>query len=163
MTLRFRNVDAHPSDLVERWPTEAIRTALERGSLTHWRRLVRAVRREPWGGTARRLEAALQSSRPYGVAPLLSSVLQRARADAERSERDEVARRVRGHLERFGGDRATFAESIGTSTSRLSTYLTGRVAPASTLLVRMERVADRAYETRGSRRPRDENARPPSA
>lgn len=38
-------------------------------------------------------------------------------------------------------DVAALAERIGTSTSRLSTYLNGRVAPASTLLVRMERVA----------------------
>ena len=39
--------------------------------------------------------------------------------------------------------RGAFAEAIGTSASRLSTYLSGKVAPSSTLLVRMERVASR--------------------
>jgi len=36
---------------------------------------------------------------------------------------------------------AAFAEAIGTSPSRLSTYANGRVAPSATLLLRMERVA----------------------
>jgi predicted transcriptional regulator len=52
-----------------------------------------------------------------------------------------VARRVAAHLDASGLGRAASAEAIGTSTSRLSTYLTGTVAPSSTLLVRMERVA----------------------
>ncbi len=139
--LRFRNVDARPSDPVEEWPFEGVLAAVERGTLVDWRRLLVAVRSDPWGPVARDLEQALGISRPYGTAPLLEGALRRARAAATESEREEVARRVRAAFETSGLDRAGFAERLGTSTSRLSTYLTGRVAPASTMLVRMERVA----------------------
>lgn len=66
-----------------------------------------------------------------------------ARREAEDAERKEVARRVGEWLQRTGMSRAEFAEAIGTSTSRLSTYLTGRVAPSSTLMIRMENLASR--------------------
>lgn len=36
---------------------------------------------------------------------------------------------------------AAFAEALGTSQPRLSTYLTGRVTPAATLLVRAQRIS----------------------
>ena len=143
MTLRFRHLDVAPDAPVEDWPTEGVLAALERGGLGDWRRLATAVRADPWGPVARRLESALAASRPYGVAPLMDRVLAHARRDAEAAERAEVARRVRAHLGASGLGRADFAEAIGTSTSRLSTYLTGKVAPSSTLLVRMERVARR--------------------
>jgi len=62
--------------------------------------------------------------------------LARARAEAEVDERAQVARRVRTLLERSGLSRRAFAERVGTSPSRSSTYLNGRVAPSSTLMVR---------------------------
>ncbi len=146
MTLRFRHLDVGPDAPVEAWPTEGVLAALERGGLSDWRRLAMAVRADPWGPVARRLEDALAASRPYGAAPLMERVLAHARLDAEAAERAEVARRVRAHLDASGLGRAAFAEAIGTSASRLSTYLNGRVAPSSTLLVRMERVARRAAD-----------------
>lgn len=143
MTLRFRHLDVGPDAPVEAWPTEGVLAALERGGLSDWRRIAAAVRSDPWGPVARRLEDALAASRPYGAGPLLDRVLMHARRDAEIAERAEVARQVRVLLEASGLDRGAFAEAIGTSSSRLSTYLTGKVAPSSTLLVRMERVAAR--------------------
>jgi hypothetical protein len=139
--LRFRNVDAEPTDPVETWPFEGVLAAVERGTLTDWRRVVEAVRRDPWGSVARDLEPALDVARPYGTAPLLRRAIERAREQRALDERAEVARRVRAALAASGLDRATFAERIGTSASRLSTYVTGKVAPSSTLLVRMERLA----------------------
>ncbi len=139
--LRFRNVDASPSDPVESWPFEGVLTAVERGSLVDWRRLTAAIRRDPWGPVARDIEHVLEVSRPYGTAVLLEGAVRRARETAVAAERGEVVRRVRAALDASGLDRAAFAARIGTSTSRLSTYLTGRVAPSSTMLVRMERVA----------------------
>jgi hypothetical protein len=144
--LRFRNVDADPGDPVERWPTEGMIAALERGGLLDWRRIAAAVDADPWGPAGRRLEDALLATQAYGVDVLMRAVLERARAGHERRERDEVARRVRSSLEASGLGRAAFAERLGTSPSRLSTYLSGRVAPASTLLVRMERVAAQARD-----------------
>lgn len=139
--LRFRNVDADPGDPVATWPTEGVIAALERGGLSDWRRLAAAVRADPWGPVARRIEDALLATRPYGVQVLMERSLSRARSEAEAGERAEVARRVRSLWQASGLDRSRFAERIGTSASRLSTYLSGKVAPSSTLLVRMERVS----------------------
>ena len=68
MPLRFRNIDASPDDPVETWPQEGIEAALERGSLSDWRRIHRAVEHAPWGPVARSLEQVLTYCRPYGVA-----------------------------------------------------------------------------------------------
>lgn len=141
MSVRFRHLDVDADAPVATWPTEGVIAALERGSLTDWGRIAEAVRADPWGLVARRLEDALAATRPYGVAPLMERMLHEARRRAESEERAEVARRVTALLEASGLSRSAFAEAIGTSTSRLSTYVTGRVAPSSTLLVRMERVA----------------------
>lgn len=46
-------------------------------------------------------------------------------------------------LDASGMTRREFAEAIGTPASRLSTHLSGKVAPFSTRLVRMERVVSR--------------------
>jgi transcriptional regulator with XRE-family HTH domain len=42
-----------------------------------------------------------------------------------------------------GLTRAEFASRIGTSASRLSTYVTGKVTPSAALLVRMRDVSER--------------------
>jgi hypothetical protein len=141
--LRFRQLDIEPSSPVEAWPTEGLITALERGSLSDWRRIVRALEADPWGAVARRLESALAASDGYGAPALLRAALERARVREVERERAEVTTRVQRALQTSGMSRAAFAEAIGTSASRLSTSLSGRVSPASTPLVRMERVAAR--------------------
>jgi DNA-binding transcriptional regulator YiaG len=141
--LAFRNIDASPDDPVSEWPQEAIQTALERGSLSHWRRLAKAIQAEPWGPTARRVEEVLTYNRPYGVAEAMERVLAQARETAEASERRAVATEIGQMIEHSGLTRAEFASRIGTSTSRLSTYVTGKVTPSAALLVRMHNVAER--------------------
>lgn len=140
MALVFRNVDADPADPVETWPAEAVRTALERGGLSYWKRLRAAILDDPWGPVARRVEEAIAVDPPYGTGPLFADVISDARARAEADERDAVAAEVQDLLDRSGLSRAEFASRIGTSTSRLSTYLTAKVTPSAALLVRMRRV-----------------------
>lgn len=142
MTLTFRNLEnVSPDSPVREWPTEAVLAALERGSLHDWRRLIRAIEAEPWGEVARKVEQALEVSRPYGVAGLMKRAIERARVRTASSERDEIARQVRHHLQRSGLTQTEFAERIGTSASRLSTYITGKVTPSAALLLRMQRVS----------------------
>ena len=145
MSLAFRNIDVSPEDPVELWPTEAVLTALERGGLGHWRRLAAAIVEDPWGPVARRVEEALEVSRPYGVGVLMADILAAARRTAEHAERAVVAAEVTQLLAASGMARAEFASAIGTSTSRLSTYLSGKVTPSAALLVRMRRVATRQF------------------
>jgi transcriptional regulator with XRE-family HTH domain len=145
MSLAFRNIDISPEDPVELWPTEAVLTALERGSLGHWRRLATAIIEDPWGPVARRVEEALEISQPYGIGVLMADILAAARKTAERAERAVVAAEVTRLLTDSGLARAEFASAIGTSASRLSTYLSGKVTPSAALLVRMRRVATRRF------------------
>lgn len=142
-TLTFRNVDASPDDPVSGWPLEGIQTALERGGLSHWRRLAEAIQAQPWGPVARRVEEVLTYSRPYGVAMTMERVIAGARESAKESERDAVAAEVDRLVRASGLSRAEFASRVGTSASRLSTYVTGKVTPSAALLVRMRNAAER--------------------
>lgn len=138
--LAFRNVNASPDDPVSEWPLEAIQTALERGGLSHWRRLAAAIRAQPWGPVARQIEEVLTYSRPYGVAELMERVIADARDDTAADERATVAAEVASLIERSGLSRAEFAALVGTSTSRLSTYVTAKVTPSAALMLRMSRL-----------------------
>ena len=139
--LKFRNIDASPDDPVQAWPFEGILAAVERGTLPDWRRLATAVRADPWGPVARQVLDAVRLSRPYGTTELLEGVVVQAREQAIESERQDVAAEVRGIVGRSGLSTQDFAARIGTSRSRLSTYMSGKVVPSATLMVRMRRVA----------------------
>lgn len=146
MTLQFRNVDASPDDPVSAWPAEAVHTALERGGLAQWRRLATAIRAAPWGPVARRVEEAIAVDPPYGTGALMAEVIETARDEARRLERATVAAEIASLIDASGLTRPQFASAIGTSASRLSTYLGGTVVPSAALLVRIRRVvADEAY------------------
>ena len=144
--LKFRNIDASPDDPVETWPFEGILAAVERGTLPDWRRLAAAIRADPWGPVAQQVLEAIRLSHPYRTAELLEGVVARARELAIDSEREEVASEVRDLAARSGLSKQEFAERIGTSRSRLSTYMSGKVVPSATLIVRMRRAAHHASE-----------------
>jgi DNA-binding transcriptional regulator YiaG len=139
--LKFRNIDASPKDPVETWPFEGILAAVERGTLPDWRRLAKAIYADPWGPVAQQVIETLSLSHPYGTAELLEGVVSRAREEAAESERYEVAAEIRSLVDGSGLSRQDFAERIGTSRSRLSTYISGRVVPSASLMVRIRRVA----------------------
>jgi DNA-binding transcriptional regulator YiaG len=145
--LKFRNVDASPDDPVETWPFEGILAAVERGTLPDWDRLATAIRADPWGPVAQQVLEAVRLSRPYGTTELLEAVVAQARRLATDSERDTVASEVRDLVGRSGLSKQNFADRIGTSRSRLSTYMSGKVVPSAALMVRMRRVALHASKT----------------
>ena len=145
--LRFRNIDASRDDPVETWPFEGILAAVERGTLPDWDRLAIAIRADPWGPVAQQVLEAIRLSLPYGTAELLEAVVARARQLSIDSERDNVASEIRDLVGRSGLSKQDFADRIGTSRSRLSTYMSGKVVPSATLMVRMRRVAPHASKT----------------
>ena len=53
-----------------------------------------------------------------------------------------MAARVRAAVDRSGLTNSRFADLVGTSASRLSTYLSGKVTPSAAMLVRIERAGD---------------------
>lgn len=143
MTLAFRHVDVPPGTPVESWPYEAIVTAIERGTLTDWVTLVRAINADPWGPVARQIEDYLSYESPYGVGPLLTRAIERARRTADAAERAEVATEVAGLIAASGLTVAELASRIGTSRSRLSTYRSGTVTPSAAMMVRLRNAVRR--------------------
>lgn len=79
MVLKFRNIDADPSDPVATWPYEGIVTCLERGQLSDLARLAKEIYREPFGEVAESVREFLLYERPYGIAPFFEHVLAEAR------------------------------------------------------------------------------------
>jgi hypothetical protein len=139
--LKFRNITASAEDPVETWPFAGVLTAVERGTLPDWRRLARAIQADPWGPVAQQVLEAVHISQPYGTTELLEGVVDRARKLATDTERADVAAEVGCLVGESRLSQQDFAERIGTSRSRLSTYMSGKVVPSAALMVRMRRVA----------------------
>jgi DNA-binding transcriptional regulator YiaG len=152
-TLKFRNVTASVDDPVETWPFEGILTAVDRGTLPDWRRLAAAIRADPWGPVAQQVLEAVEMSRPYGTSELLTTVIEGARRDAADSEREQVAGEIRDLVARSGLSQQDFALRLGTSRPRLSTYMSGKVTPSASLMLRMRRVAAQTPASYGQRLP----------
>jgi hypothetical protein len=136
---------------VEFWPTSAIRAALETDDLTVWQRIVVAIKRDPYGRTARQVEEVLETARPYGVSKALSEVLTRTREHLEANERAEVSRLVRSLLERSGLGQDEFASRIGVPSGDFAAYLAGETSPPASLMIRMRRLSNRFAKMRSER------------
>lgn len=136
---------------VEFWSTSAIRAALQTGDIATWQLIVVALKRDPYGRTARQVEEVLAGTGPYGISKALSEVLTRARAHLEANERAEVARHIRALLEKSGLGQQEFASRIGVPNADFSTYLRGEVSPTASLMVRMSKLADRFAKMRSAR------------
>jgi hypothetical protein len=141
-------VDQRP---VEFWPTSAIRAALETDDLTVWQRIVVAIKRDPYGRTARQVEEVLETAPPYGVSKALDEVLTRSREHLEANECAEVARHILMLLQRSGLGQDEFASRIGIPADRFAAYLQGATSPAASLMIRMRRLSDRFAKMRNDR------------
>jgi DNA-binding transcriptional regulator YiaG len=141
MTVRFRNLDFDSTAPLDQWPAEAIETLLDRGSLSDWRRLADAIRRNPWGPAARTTETVVAWGEHYGVDALMSNVIRHAREDVTLRGRSEYAAQIRSWRARTGLTLRQFALAAGTSASRLSDYEHAKVAPTTDVLGRLAHVA----------------------
>jgi hypothetical protein len=113
---------------------------------------VAAIKRDPFGRTARQVEEVLRTAKPYGVSKALAEVLNRTREHLEANERAEVARQIQAMLEKSGLGQQEFASRIGVQNDDFATYLSGEVSPSASLMVRMRRLADRFAKMRSTRR-----------
>ncbi|MGE2814820.1 XRE family transcriptional regulator [Mycobacterium heidelbergense] len=136
---------------VEFWPTSAIRSALQGGDIDTWKRIAGALKRDPYGRTARQVEEVLEGTRPYGISKALWEVLERARAHLEANERTEVARHVRLLIDRSGLAEQEFASRIGVEPEDLAAYLDGSVSPSASLMIRIRRLSDRFVKVKSTR------------
>lgn len=147
MPLRFRNLDVSPSDPVELWGVEGILTAIDRGKLSDWRRVMRAVRDDPWGPVAQDLEEALELAEDRGAVGAINAALSQVRDERAAREREDVAAELRAIRDRIGLHQGEFARRLGTSRTRVNTYLTGKVTPSAAFMVRARDLERRASAT----------------
>ena len=144
--------DGAPADRpVEYWPTTAIKSALQNGNIAVWQRIVVAIKRDPFGRTARQVEEVLEQAPPQGITKALSEVLSRSRAHLEAAERAEAARHIRSLVTRSGLSQQEFASRIGVPTEDLLLYIEGRVSPPASLVIRIRRLSDRFAKIRSRR------------
>ena len=141
MPLKFRNLNTTPEAPVEEWGFEGLLAAIERGDQTHWHRIALALEADPRGKVAGELTEVLEAVENTGMAELFRRIQYSALAHAEQGERAAVAARLQEFLSRSGLSRAEFAARLGTSQSRLSTYLTGKVVPSAVIIIRAEGTA----------------------
>lgn len=109
--------------------------AIDRGFAKDWRKLVDAVRANP--DLRPTLKEALDAAESASTVALVKLLLARA----ERTPAQIALERLR---EAFYGTQMTQAESagrIGTSRTRLNSYLTGKVTPSMDVLVAVEEIA----------------------
>lgn len=146
-----RRPEGDPDQPVEFWPTAAVRSALQSGDIDTWKRIAAALKRDPYGRTARQVEEILEGTRPYGISKALWEVLERARSHLEANERVEVARHVRLLIDRSGLGQQEFASRIGVAPEDLAAYLDGSTSPSASLMIRIRRLSDRFVKVKSAR------------
>ena len=112
---------------------------MERGGFSDWQQVAAAIERDPWREVVLDVRAYLSYEQPYGVGPLMTSVIKGARAQAQDEDKAAVAARVRELVSFSGLTRRAFVDAVGTSATRLSTYCTGSITPSPALVWRVER------------------------
>lgn len=141
VSLAFRNLEIAPTAPVEQWGFEGLLAAVDRGEAADWRRIAQAVRRDPWGPVAQLLLGeVLDAAQDVGVAGALRGMVALQRGRAEAADREEVRRELNELLAASGLTQGAFALRLGTSRTRLNTYLSGKVVPSAALMVRARRV-----------------------
>ena len=135
-TLMFRNVDADPSDPIDTWPHEAFQAAIEHGLVPDWQGIADHLDQHPYGAAAATLADVLEYTEGAG-AFLLRHRLQQARSTALNTVLAKQAQELAGLVAGSSLTQRELARRIGTSESRLSTWLSGRQAPTAQALARV--------------------------
>lgn len=145
MPLRFRNINVTPDAPVREWGFEGMLAALDRGHAAHWSRLATAVASEP--DLREVFDEATEAAESRTTVALVRAMIDHR----QRSAPDVARERLRSAHRATGLTQRELAAALGTSASRLSTYLSGRVTPAMDVLVATEELADREVALRNSR------------
>lgn len=121
--------------------------AFASGDVPLWRRLVAAALAEPWAGRVDEHLALLDQQQRPSEFESVRALAEMARRIAEEDERRAVADHIRTTIAGTGLTQREFASLVGTSPSRLSTYVTGSVTPSAAMLLRINRMAKRVRTT----------------
>jgi len=120
---------------------EDLHDALDHGTITEWRDHLSMLAQRPWGPYATSLVTiAGRSERTYALTGMMAAIA-RCRESYKDREREQVADEIRNLVAVSGLSQREFAARIGTSPSRLSSYVKGTVTPSATVVLRIQRVA----------------------
>ncbi|GAB3599019.1 helix-turn-helix domain-containing protein [Microbacterium tumbae] len=136
MPLRFRNIDATPADPVEEWGFEGMLAAIDRGYAADWRKLVSAVAVDP------ALRVIFQEARAAAESRSTVVLLDAALKEADAAPSEIALSRLRRAYRGTRMTQAELADRLGTSRTRLNSYLSGKVTPSMDVLVAVEQIAD---------------------
>jgi len=115
--------------------------AVDGGSVLEWRHHLGMIAASPWSPYSRRLvDLAESAGRPHAAA-VVEQVTVICREQNKEREREQVAEEVRRLVSSSGVTHRQFAQWVGTSHSRLSTYVSGTVTPSASLMLRMARTS----------------------
>lgn len=114
---------------------------IERRGVDEWRKVLAIIAANPWGPEVTRLaELATEADLP-APASAMEWCAKVYRKRFEEAERLEVAKEIRRLVAISGCSQRQFAQYIGTSPSRLSTYVNGLVTPSAAMMLRISRSA----------------------
>ena len=136
MPLKFRNIDATPEDPVEAWGFEGMLAAIDRGYAADWRKLIAAIIANP--ALRPVFKEAREAAESRATVALLDAALERE----ERTPSEQALARLRSAYRGTRMTQAELASHLGTSRTRLNSYLTGKVTPAMDVLVAIEDIAE---------------------
>jgi hypothetical protein len=140
VALLIEGVDPNHSLPVIRTSAELI-GVVDGGSVLEWRHHLAMIAASPWSPYSRHLlELAEQAACPQVVA-VVGRFTEVCREQNKAREREQVAEEVRRLVSASGVTQRQFAQWVGTSPSRLSTYVTGSVTPSASLMLRMARTS----------------------
>lgn len=138
--LLLAEVEADPPVLRGPLPLRAWPDSLAGHGIDEWRPWLAALLVAPWGPV---VAVGHDRARAAGedVEGVVDAVVAVARDRVEMRERQAVADQVARLLGSTGLSQKGFASLVGTSASRLSTYVSGKVTPSAAMLLRMTRAA----------------------
>jgi DNA-binding transcriptional regulator YiaG/DNA-binding transcriptional ArsR family regulator len=121
--------------------TEQLMDLIHHGNARRWRAALLPLIESPWGPYGEHVVRLAKDAGHDAIAELLQDCRKVFRTRQEQRERDAIAREIRRLVAISGLTQRQFAAQIGTSPSRLSTYVNGRVIPSAAMLLRIRRVA----------------------
>ena len=121
--------------------TEQLMDLIHHGNARRWRAALLPLIESPWGPYGEHIVRLAKDAGHDAIAELLQECRKVFRTRQEQRERDAIAREIRRLVAISGLTQRQFAAQIGTSPSRLSTYVNGRVIPSAAMLLRIRRVA----------------------
>ena len=140
VSLLLEGIDPEASLPVVRTVGELV-GLVDGGSVLEWRHHLAMIAASPWSPYSRHLgDLATQASLP-AVAALVAQFTEVCRQQNKEREREQVAEEVRRLVAGSGVTQRQFAQWVGTSPSRLSTYVSGSVTPSASLMLRMARTS----------------------